>query len=158
MRRWLVVAVAVVVAGCSSTPTGTDGGTGGGSGGSGGGSAAGGGSGTGGGGSGGSGGGTAGPTCSARGATYASALQAAKACNTTSLVNPCTVTRPASVTCGCPTFIDSSSAGPVDLAQAQFSDAGCMPMVCPSCLKVDAGDCVPVDGGQPSEGRCIDLY
>lgn len=180
MLQLRALALAVVLAGCSSPSLPADGG--GGSGGSGGGTAGGAGGGTGGGVGGGTGGGVGGgtgggsgggtgggvgggtggagggaaPSCSDRANVYLPAIEAAKACNTASLVNPCTATRPNVIVCGCPTFVDASKTAPIDLAEAQFTDAGCMATACPKCAPLDAGSCEHVDGGQPSEGLCQD--
>lgn len=90
-------------------------------------------------------------------AAYDKAVLSAKLCNPNSLIEPCTELRPASVTCGCPTFINAGSGAPIDALQAAFSDAGCLPTVCPRCIQVDAGVCTAIPGGSPDEGECVDL-
>ncbi|MBK7860656.1 MAG: hypothetical protein IPJ65_19055 [Archangiaceae bacterium] len=178
--------VVMVLLACSSQPPSVDGGTAGGSataggaggasgggsmGGGAGGGAAGAGGGVAGGGAGGAAGGVAGgagggvaggaaggASCNQLESDYDAALSAAKRCNPTSLVNPCTGTRSNGVGCGCPTFLDPAHTGPLDALQNRYADAGCMPGACPRCVPVDAGVCVAFDAGAPSEGRCVDRY
>ncbi|MBE2249293.1 MAG: hypothetical protein IAE78_07065 [Myxococcus sp.] len=89
-------------------------------------------------------------------AAYDAALAVAKRCNLSSLVNPCSDTRPLVVTCGCPTYVDPNNAAPLDAVQASYTDAGCVMTACPRCAPLDAGVCLPVDGGAPDEGECVD--
>ena len=94
--------------------------------------------------------------CAPLESAYLVAVEAAKRCPLNALVNPCTATRPNVVTCGCPTYIDPNNSAPVDVLQAQYTDAGCVPMACPRCAPLDAGVCEPFDGGAVGEGLCID--
>ncbi len=94
--------------------------------------------------------------CAPLESAYLVAVETAKRCPLNALVNPCTATRPNVVTCGCPTYIDPNNAAPVDVLQAQYTDAGCVPMACPRCAPLDAGVCEPFDGGAVGEGQCVD--
>jgi hypothetical protein len=95
--------------------------------------------------------------CAPLESAYVTAVEAAKRCPLNALVNPCTATRPNVVTCGCQTFIDPNNAAPVDAIQNQYTDAGCVMTACPRCAPLDAGVCVPVDGGSVNDGVCLDL-
>jgi hypothetical protein len=179
MRRLLAVTLLCLACGNRPVP-GSDGGavgggnagTGGGSGGTGGGSATGGGSGTAGGaatgggsatgggaatgGGSGAGGGVA-QSCGELESAYVAAVEEAKRCNPTSLVNPCTDTRPEIISCGCPTFVVPGTTQAADALQARYTDAGCVMTACPRCAPLDAGSCAPLDAGSPDEGICIDI-
>ncbi|MBL8955298.1 MAG: hypothetical protein JNK82_31280 [Myxococcaceae bacterium] len=101
-------------------------------------------------------GGSASASCTTLETSYTAAIATAKLCNTFSLVNPCTATRPAIISCGCPTFIDPNNAAPVDAIQNSYTDAGCVMTSCPRCAPLDAGTCEPIDAGSPGDGICVD--
>ena len=108
-----------------------------------------------GGGSGGGGGGGADAGCAGMEAEYLLAVDQARMCNPNSLVNPCTETQPMVIVCGCPTFINAGSGGPLVALNGRFLDAGCVPMACPRCSVIDGGSCMPISGS-PSQGTCVD--
>lgn len=94
--------------------------------------------------------------CARLEAQYAAEFLAAKLCNPNSLIEPCTETRPATIGCGCASFINAGSGGTLDQLTAKFTAESCVPTACPRCSSVDAGVCTLVVGGGSNDGECID--
>jgi hypothetical protein len=108
-------------------------------------------------GSGGTGGGTGGTTagsCSDLQTQYAAALTAAKSCSQTTS-NQCQQKAPASLGCGCETFVNSRTA--LDQLESSWNQAGCQnSVVCPAiaCVPPRSSFCRAGDGGGAS---CSDV-
>ena len=106
------------------------------------------------GGTGGGTGGTTGGSCADLQSQYAAALTAAKSCSPSG-ANQCQQKAPASLGCGCETYVNNRTA--LDQLESSWNQAGCQnTILCPAiaCVSPRAGFCRTNDAGGAS---CTDV-